>query len=128
MLLVLAVGTLLAVLGLLSGRAAAVCAGYILLFLGLGLHLPLVRVASFATPTEADATLQNLLEIVFSCHNTIFFAPDLTDGTDFSSLAPDLTDGTDFSSLASDYRTQGLFIWQRTNTDETDISFVRDSP
>ena len=115
MLLVLAVGTLLAVLCLLSGRAAAVCAGYILLFLGLGLHLPLVRVASFATPTEADATLQNLLEIVFSCHNTIFFAPDLTDGTDFS-------------SLASDYRTQGLFIWQRTNTDETDISFVRDSP
>ena len=38
----LPVGPLLAVLGFLAGGAAAVCAGDVLLFLGLGLHLAAV--------------------------------------------------------------------------------------
>ena len=64
----LAVGALLAILRLLLGRPRAVRSRDILLFLGLGLHLPLVRVVAFATPSEADTVLQDFLEILFSCH------------------------------------------------------------
>jgi hypothetical protein len=62
---VLSVGPLLPVLGLLFGRAAAVCAGDVLLFLGLGLHLALVGVTAFAAAPERDAVLKDFLKIVF---------------------------------------------------------------
>ena len=55
----LSVGTLLTVLGLLSGRAAAVRACDVFLLLGLGLHLTFVRVFAFTAPTEVDAILED---------------------------------------------------------------------
>ena len=65
----LAVGTLLAVFGLLAGRAAAVGTGDVLFFLGLGLHLALFGVAVFTAAPKRDAILQYALEIiVLLCH------------------------------------------------------------
>ena len=64
----LTVGTLLAVLGLLSGRTAAVRTGDILLLLGFGLHLTLVGVTAVTATTKRDAVLQYFLKILFACH------------------------------------------------------------
>ena len=69
----LSVGTLLAVLGLLSGRAAAVCTGDVLLFLGFGLHLTLVGVFPFAAAAKGNAILQDILKIVFFTHLRSYF-------------------------------------------------------
>ena len=66
--LFLAVGALLAILGFLAGGAAAVCAGDVLLLLGLGLHLAFAGVAALAAPAEVDAVLQDLLKVVVSAH------------------------------------------------------------
>ena len=60
----LAIGTLLAVLGFLTGGATAVGTGDVLFLLGLGLHLALVRVLLIATAAEGDAVLKDILEIV----------------------------------------------------------------
>ena len=57
------VGSLLTVFGLLSGRAAAVGTGDILLLLGLGLHLAVVLWLVTST-SEVDAVLEDMLEIV----------------------------------------------------------------
>ena len=60
----MAVGTLLTVFGLLLGRATTVSTSYILLLLGLGLHL-LARIAGLITSTsEVDAVLKDFLKIV----------------------------------------------------------------
>ena len=59
----MSVGTLLTILGLLSGRAAAVGTGDILLLLGFGLHLAVV-LRLIASSPEVDAVLENVLEIV----------------------------------------------------------------
>ena len=64
----MAVGPLFAVLRLLLGRAGAVGTGDVLLFLGLGLYLALVRVAAFSAATERYAILQNALEIILAFH------------------------------------------------------------
>ena len=66
----MAVSPLLAVFGFLTGRAATVSTGDVLLFLGLGLDLILLRTRSPA-PSEGDAILQNLLEIVFFAHSVV---------------------------------------------------------
>ena len=60
----LTICTLFAVLRFLSCRAAAVGSCDVLFLLGLGLHLPFVRVAPLATPAEGNAILQYLLKIV----------------------------------------------------------------
>ena len=65
----LAVGTLLAVLGLLTGRAATVRTSNVLLLLGLGFHLASIRVLPFTATAKGNTILQYLLEILFSCHN-----------------------------------------------------------
>ena len=65
----LAVGTLFAILGLLTGRPRAVRSSDVLLFLGLGLHLTIVRVVTVTAPAERDAVLQDFLKVLFSCHN-----------------------------------------------------------
>ena len=57
------VGALLAVLGFLSCRAAAVGTCDVLLLLGLGLHLAVVFGLVTAT-SEADTVLQDVLKIV----------------------------------------------------------------
>ena len=53
----LAISPLLAVLGFLAGRAAAVSTRDVLLLLGLGLNLAGMRVLTVASPTERDAVL-----------------------------------------------------------------------
>ena len=53
----LAVGTLLAVLGFLAGRAAAVGTGDILFLFGLGLHLAGLRVLTLTTTAKGNAVL-----------------------------------------------------------------------
>ena len=63
------VGSLLAILCFLPGRTAAVSTRNILLFLGFGLHLALVRVAAFAAATKRYAVFQYPLEVLFSCHS-----------------------------------------------------------
>ena len=63
------VSSLFTVLGLLTGRARAVRSGNILLFLGLGFHLTLVRVATLSATTKGNTILQYLLKIFLSCHN-----------------------------------------------------------
>lgn len=65
----MAVGPLLTVLGLLSCRAATVRTSDILLFLGLSLHLSLVRVAAFTTPAERNSINQYILKITLLTHN-----------------------------------------------------------
>ena len=58
------VSPLLTVFGLLLGRATTVSTSYILLLLGLGLHL-LARIAWLITSaSEVDAVLEYLLKIV----------------------------------------------------------------
>ena len=57
------VGTLFAVLCLLTGRAAAVGTGDILFLLGLGLHLAVVLGLVTAT-AEGIAVLKDMLKIV----------------------------------------------------------------
>lgn len=57
-----AVGALLAVFRLLTGRAGAVGTGDILLFLSLGLDLVGLLTRS-STTTERNAILQNLLKV-----------------------------------------------------------------
>ena len=59
-----AVGALLAVFRFLSGRAAAVGAGDVLLLLRLGLHLTRVGIATLAATSEGDAVLKDLLKVV----------------------------------------------------------------
>jgi len=59
----MSVGTLLTILGFLSGRAAAVGTGDILLLLGFGLHLAVV-LRLIASSPEVDTVLENVLEIV----------------------------------------------------------------
>ena len=63
------VGSLLAILCFLPGRTAAVSPRDILLFLGFGLHLSLVRVFAVATFAKGNAILKNTLKIVFAYHN-----------------------------------------------------------
>ena len=58
------VSPLLAVFGFLHGRAAAVRAGDVFLFLGLRLHF-VVGFTRCAAPAETDAILENGHEIVF---------------------------------------------------------------
>ena len=69
----LAVGTLLAVLCLLTGRATAVRACDVLLLFGLGLHLTLIGVLAFSTTAKRNAILQYRLKIILSTHNYSFF-------------------------------------------------------
>jgi len=57
------VGSLLAILRLLTGRAAAVGTGDVLLLLGLGLHLAIVRLLVTAT-SKRDAVFKDMLKIV----------------------------------------------------------------
>ena len=57
------VGTLLAILGFLTRRAAAVSSGDILFLLGLGLHLAIV-LRLITSTSEADAMLEDILKIV----------------------------------------------------------------
>ena len=57
------VGTLLAILGFLTCRTAAVSSCDILLFLGFGLHLAIVLWLITST-SEADAMLEDILKIV----------------------------------------------------------------
>ena len=64
----MAVCPLLAILGLLTGRAAAMSARDILFLLGLGLHLALVGILALTTTAKADAILKNGLEIVLFTH------------------------------------------------------------
>ena len=59
----MSVGTLLTILGFLSGRAAAVSPSNILLLLGLGLHLAIVLRLVTAS-SEADAVFEDMLKIV----------------------------------------------------------------
>ena len=70
-LFLMSVGTLFAVLGLLTGRAATVGTGDILLFLGLGLHLVLL-LARPSAPSEVDTILQYLLEVTLLTHIMIY--------------------------------------------------------
>ena len=59
----MAIGTLFAVLGLLSGTAAAVSPSDILFLLGFGLHLAIVfRLVTSAS--EVDAVLEYILKII----------------------------------------------------------------
>ena len=77
----LAVGTLFAVLGLLTGRPRAVRSGDVLFFLGLGLHLARIRVAALAAPTERDAVLQDFLKVLLACPSLLFLLlPSLGEG------------------------------------------------
>ena len=64
----LPVGTLLAVLGLLLCRSAAVCTSDILLFLGFGLYLTLVGVFPFTATAKGNAILQDFLKVLFASH------------------------------------------------------------
>ena len=57
------IGTLLTVFGFLSCRAATVGTSYILLFLGLGLHLAIIFWLVTST-SEGDAVLEYVLKIV----------------------------------------------------------------
>ena len=59
----MAIGTLLAVLGLLSGTAAAVSPGDILLLLGFGLNFAIVFRLVTST-SEVDAVFEDILKIV----------------------------------------------------------------
>ena len=63
-----AVGSLLAVLSLLTGGTAAMGTSDVFLLLGLGLHLALVRVVTLTATTEEYPILQNLLEVFFTYH------------------------------------------------------------
>ena len=64
----LPVGTLLAVLGLLLCRSAAVCTSDILLFLGFGLYLTLVGVFPIAATAKGNTILQDFLKVLFASH------------------------------------------------------------
>ena len=57
------IGTLLTVFGFLTGRAAAVGTGDILLFLGLGLHLAIIFWLITST-SEGNTVLEYVLKIV----------------------------------------------------------------
>ena len=59
----MSVGTLLTILGLLSGRTATVGTGDILLLLGFGLHLAVVFRLITAS-AETDAVFEDILKIV----------------------------------------------------------------
>ena len=62
------VGTLFAILGFLSGRAAAMSPSDILFLLGFGLHLAVVlRLVTSAS--EVDAVLEDMLEIIHSLND-----------------------------------------------------------
>ena len=63
------VGSLLAILGFLPGRTAAVSSRNVLFLLGFGLHLSFVGVFAFATSSERNAILKNALKIVFANHS-----------------------------------------------------------
>ena len=65
------VGTLLTVLSLLLGRAAAMCAGDVLLFLGFRLHLSFVGVMAFTTPAERNSIYQYILKITLLTHSRL---------------------------------------------------------
>lgn len=71
--LMLTVGALLAVFCLLTGRAAAVCAGDVLLLFSLGLHLTLVGIFALSTATKRNSILKNRLKIILSAHNIYLF-------------------------------------------------------
>ena len=72
------ISPLLAVLGFLAGRAAAVCTRDILLLLGLGLYLAGMRVLTVTATSERDAVLQYFLKVFFSCHSWGGIYPPLT--------------------------------------------------
>ena len=59
---------LLTVFGFLTGRAATVSTGDVLLSLGLGLHFVLFLARSTAT-TERNTIHQDVFEIAFLAHN-----------------------------------------------------------
>ena len=59
----MAIGSLLAVFGLLARTTTTVSTSDILLFLGLGLHLAIV-LGLVASTSEVDAVFENVLEIV----------------------------------------------------------------
>ena len=63
------VSSLFAILGFLPCRTATVSACDILLLLGFGLHLALLRIFAFATPSERNTILKNALKIFFANHN-----------------------------------------------------------
>ena len=62
------VSPLFAILGLLTGTAAAVGSSDILLLLGLGLHLAII-LGLVTSTSEVDAVLEDILKIV---HNPSF--------------------------------------------------------
>ena len=59
----MAIGTLFAILGLLSGTAATVSPSDILLLLGFGLHLAIILRLISSSP-EVDTVLEYILKIV----------------------------------------------------------------
>ena len=68
------VSPLLAVFGLLTGRATTVSTSDILLLLGLGLHLAIVfRLVS--SSSEVDAVFKDILEIVHMLNDGIVLRP-----------------------------------------------------
>ena len=68
-LFLMSVGTLFAVLCLLTGRAATMGTSDVLFLLSLGLHLVII-LARTATTSEADTVLQDMLKITFLTHNS----------------------------------------------------------
>ena len=71
------ISTLFAVLRLLTGGAAAMSSGDVLLLFGLGLHLAVV-LGLVAATTEADAVFKDMLKVVlhnyslFTIHYSLF--------------------------------------------------------
>ena len=63
----LAVGTLFAVLSLLTGRTATVRTGDILFLLGLGLYFVLF-LAGTASSAKGDSINEDVLEVTFFTH------------------------------------------------------------
>ena len=60
----MSVGTLLAVFGFLTGRAAAVGTSDILFLLGLGLHLLAIVLRLVTSTSEVDTVFEYVLKVV----------------------------------------------------------------
>ena len=68
--MLMAIGSLLAILRLLFGGATAMSPRNILLFLGFGLHFAGVGVLMFPTAAKVYTVFQNQLEIILSTHSS----------------------------------------------------------
>ena len=106
------VGSLLAVLGLLPGRPATVRPGNVLLLLGLGFHLSIVRIAAFAAPSEVNAVLEYQVKIVHDfLWNLVmggsgFTGATETTGTTGATESAGTTESAESAGTQSSQRTQ----------------------